>query len=359
MNGKTTTDRIKFNPQLGRMLMLQFVLPGELQVDSAYQRSIETSDSQALIRKIAMHWDWDLCQPLVVSRRSDGTLFVIDGQHRLAAARLRGDIQQLPAMVKEYASAADEAATFVQMNAQRRPLSPLQVFHAAVASGDTEACAIVAAIEAAGLRLGRTTNLEQSPPGSINNVGGLQKAWRRAGPKATAEALQVLAAAFAGERMIYAGSIFPGIVAVCQDEMLGGQSFAPARFAMLTAALGKAGQQALRKAILEAKAAAPNLNYGSAAAQAVRSLWRGAGGAAGADPAPQSAIRPSDSQRASVSVQAVTLARPAPAPARVAAPGPFNLEGGRGWCSQCEMRRTRDQAAACSSAFCKLKAVAA
>jgi hypothetical protein len=51
--------------------------------------------SQALIRQIARHWDWDLCLPLVVSRRADGSLYVIDGQHRLAAARIRGDIDHL------------------------------------------------------------------------------------------------------------------------------------------------------------------------------------------------------------------------------------------------------------------------
>lgn len=344
MSVKTTTDRIKFNPPLGRMLMLQFVLPDELQVDGAYQRSIETSDSQTLIRRIAQHWDWDLCQPLVVSRRSDGTLFVIDGQHRLAAARLRGDIQQLPAMVKEYASAADEAATFVHMNQQRRPLSPLQVFHAAVASKDSEACAIVTAIEAAGLQLVRTTNLETSPPGSITNVGGLQKAWRRSGAKVTAEALRVLAAAFAGEKLIYAGTIFPGIVAVCQDELRHGGAFTPARFAMFTAALGKAGQPGLRQAILQAKASAPNLNYGSAAAEAVRGLWRG----------PKDVNRSLAEPAGQITVRSVPVARP-PAVKIAPAPGGFTLEGGRAWCSQCEVRRTRDQAATCGSQFCKLK----
>jgi hypothetical protein len=81
---------------------------------------------------------------------------VIDGQHRLAAARIRGDIDHLPAVVGSYASTADEAASFVHLNQQRRPLGKLDLFKAAVASGDTEATEIVAALDAAGLSVAPT-----------------------------------------------------------------------------------------------------------------------------------------------------------------------------------------------------------
>ena len=55
--------------------------PSELNLDDSYQRSTENGASQALIRKIAMGWDWRMCLPLVVSKRDDGSLWVIDGQH--------------------------------------------------------------------------------------------------------------------------------------------------------------------------------------------------------------------------------------------------------------------------------------
>ena len=47
----------------------------------------------------------------VVARRSDGGLYVVDGQHRMAAAILRRDIGQLPCVISSYASAGDEAAS--------------------------------------------------------------------------------------------------------------------------------------------------------------------------------------------------------------------------------------------------------
>jgi hypothetical protein len=141
-------------PALGRMPTLQFCRPVELHIDPSYQRDA-SSEAQLLIKRIAQTWNWDLCQPLVVARRQGliEQLFVIDGQHRLAAARLRGDIDQLPCVILSYANAADEAKNFVTLNQQRRPLSKLELFKAAVASGDAQAIEIVAAMNEAGLSI--------------------------------------------------------------------------------------------------------------------------------------------------------------------------------------------------------------
>ena len=84
-----------FPPPAGQLPVLQYCMPAQLAVDAAYQRSIETQESQRLIARIARGWDWRLCQPLVVSLRADRQLYVVDGQHRLEAARLRGDIPHL------------------------------------------------------------------------------------------------------------------------------------------------------------------------------------------------------------------------------------------------------------------------
>lgn len=75
---RPATNRLKCNPPLGRMPVLMHCAPGELQVDAAYQRSTEGEGSQSLIRRLAMFWNWDLCLPLVVSRRrtdADEALF--------------------------------------------------------------------------------------------------------------------------------------------------------------------------------------------------------------------------------------------------------------------------------------------
>ncbi|WP_370179928.1 DUF6551 family protein [Alteriqipengyuania sp.] len=331
---RAATSRLKVNPPLGRMPVLQFMPPAELAIDGSYQRSIEARESQALIRRIAQHWNWDLCQPLVVSRRAGengGGLFVIDGQHRLAAARLRGDIAQLPCVVIDYASAGDEAASFVHLNQQRRPLGALDLFKAALASEDEEARAIMAALGEAGLSLAAHGNHIAWKPGQLAIIGGIQRSWRREGARVTSEALQVLGAAFAGTILQYAGTVWPGIVAVCAEQMAEDRDFPAGDFAKFTAELGAIGQQELRKRVLERSGARPELGRAGAALQVIREIrWPG---------------------RAHVAAAKVGETRPVL---------DFKPDmDGMAWCDQCDMRVRRDQAEGCKSRFCSLRRVAA
>lgn len=338
---RSATARLKVNPPLGRMPVLQFLRPNELQIDPAYQRSIESSESQALIRRIAMFWNWDLCQPLVVGRRGDGGLYVIDGQHRLEAARLRGDIDQLPGVVGDYATAADEAASFVHLNQQRRPLSAIDLFKAALASEDTEAKAIMAALEAAGLSLAAHSNYTAWKPGQVCIIGGIQRSWRRSGVPATREALKVLATAFEGQVLRYAGSIWPGIVAVCAEAMRQGQEeLSPGGFATLTAKLGAKGQEGLRKAILARAALNPDLGQSEAARKIVAELhW------------PE---RARDIAAAPVA-KATDAKRDFVFKPDGKGDGVAGIGDGMAWCDQCEMRVTEGQATGCKSRWCSLR----
>jgi hypothetical protein len=122
--------RPKCNPVIGELPVLQYCAAEQLCVDERYQRSLEANQSIRLIRRIAANWDWGLCQPLYVARRSDGKLYVVDGQHRWAAAKLRGDVWQLPCVVRSFASTEEEAAAFVALNQERTPLTALQIFRA-------------------------------------------------------------------------------------------------------------------------------------------------------------------------------------------------------------------------------------
>lgn len=274
---RPATDRLKVNPPLGVMAVLQYALPAQLKIDPDYQRSIDNGPSQSLIRKIAQHWNWALCLPLVVSRRADtGDMFVIDGQHRLAAARLRGDIQQLPCVVGEFASKADEAASFVHLNQQRRALGKLDIFKAALASGDSEACGIAAALTEAGLSIASTTNPESWKPGMLVNIGGIERVWRRIGPIRTRVSLQILARALEGEVMRYAGSIFPGLAALAAELTAKRDALIwvdGEEAQMLAEMIGDTGQIEWRKLIAEIRAEDPNLNFANASAKAVADSW--------------------------------------------------------------------------------------
>lgn len=206
-------SRMRVNAPKGLRPSLEFRPLGDLHLDDSYQRSIDIGPSQKLVRKIAVNWDWGLCQPLIVAKRDDGSLWVVDGQHRLAAARLRPDIYDLPCVVVQSTAASDEAAMFVALNQQRRPLTALDLFRASLEAGDTESEAIMSAMRSTGFSLATTTNYDSLKPGQIVNIGGVQKCYRRHGEVVLRDALTIAAAAFGGQALRYLGTIFPGIVA--------------------------------------------------------------------------------------------------------------------------------------------------
>jgi hypothetical protein len=321
---RPATSRLKVNPPVGTMPVLQYCTPDQLLIDEGYQRTLLTGPSQTLIRRIAQFWDWGLCQPLMVARRQDGELYVVDGQHRLEAARLRGDIFQLPCVVAAYASAADEAASFVALNQQRRPLSALDLFKAALAAGDTEAVAVRQAITDAGLILSNHMNTVLMKPGAVCNIGGILRCYRRNGETVARAALAVLAQSYPNQVLRYAGTMFPGIVAVVADEVR--LRSAPAEIIETIAAIVRGRTQEEWRRMFTASIGDAGGSMRDAAELVMRTAWR---------------------QR--------HFAAPAPSPRTVEA----QCFPGEVWCEQCDRRVSGTTAAACTSPFCKAKARAA
>lgn len=363
---RAATDRLKLAPALGRMPTLQFCRPIELHIDPTYQRDASSDASLVLIRRIAQHWNWDLCQPLVVARRRGliEQMFVIDGQHRLAAARMRGDIDQLPCVILAYDSPADEAASFVHLNQQRRPLSKLELFKAAVASGDSQAIVIVGAMEAAGLSVAPHSNHSNWKPGMVSNIAGIEAAWRTHGHEASKAAMFALRHAFLGQVLQYAGTLYPGIVAVCDDEIRMRGSFGSPRLDAFTQFLGEITQDVWRARVLRARSDDTSLNWGASARMVLRKAWA-------------ENCKPGAASTATLSPPSATRAKPAPV--AVAMPKPANTtrqqrpsmplrlttgnvsrnfkpdENGKAWCEQCDRRVTPMTAGACASRFCELR----
>lgn len=327
------TDRLRVNPPLGHRPSLEFRRLAELEVDPSYQRSIDASASQALIRRIAMFWDWNLCQPLAVAKREDGALMVVDGQHRLAAARLRRDIEDLPCVVTAYRSPGDEAAAFVALNQRRRPLSPIDLFKAALAAEDERARAISRILTEAGLRLAPHTNFTAWAPGMVSNISGIQTAFREKGEKVTAAALTVLAKAFAGEVLRFAGTIFPGLAGAIAQELRVEGRVDEDRMAEV---LSSKTQVGWRDAIA-LEAATSGVERPRAAKNLISRLYDG--GARRAGPMVTVPARPAE---AAIEAESDTPPQPGPR-----------------WCDQCELRVSAERAAACTSPFCKAKGAAA
>lgn len=223
-----------FDPPRGRQPSIEWVPIDEINVDPSYQRSIETKTSRGLIASIAREWDWDVFDVLKVSRRPDDRLFVVDGQHRLAAARERGDIPQLPCVLKRCAGPEEEARLFTAANHNRKAMSTLDAFRAAVAGGEEQAVAVAAAIDAAGLTVAPHSNFTAWKPGMVSNVAGIRAALRARSAAHVIRALRILLAAYPSQVLRYAGTLFPGI-----EGLIGEREVDDAR---LAAVIGSAAQ---------------------------------------------------------------------------------------------------------------------
>ena len=105
-----------------------------LNLKPVYQR-----ERKRHVMKIAEHWDDTRCGTLVVSYKPKLGLFnVVDGQHRGAAARMRG-VEFLVCDVLENLTDSQEAAFFVGQNDDSKNLSPFDTYNAnLVVSGDEE-----------------------------------------------------------------------------------------------------------------------------------------------------------------------------------------------------------------------------
>ncbi len=124
----------------------------DLRIDDSYQREQSKSNVAGLRDK----WSWLACGSLTVVKRGDGYLWVIDGGHRLAAAMPRSDIQLLPCMVFDEIGLASEAAAFVRLNTNRKAVSAVAKFRAALVAGDETALRVQEQISSLGLFVGST-----------------------------------------------------------------------------------------------------------------------------------------------------------------------------------------------------------
>lgn len=213
-DGSTKDRRPQYLPPAGSLPSIEWIHLNKLSIDSAYQRSTDNQTSRRLIAGIAARFDWRLCTPLVVSRRADDTLTIIDGQHRWMAVCRRDDIPQLPCCVFRYASIEEEARMFIVANRARKPINRLDDYYAALAAADEDALEIRDLVASAGLKIARTTAATAWRAGEIAFTSSIATAIRRCGPTITLAALTNMAEAFPNQKLAHGGAIFGGIVRI-------------------------------------------------------------------------------------------------------------------------------------------------
>ncbi len=168
-------------------------LPADsLVVDRAYQRDL-TEKSWTKIRRIGREFTWAKFGALVVAGPDRlGDYHILDGQHRWEAAKALG-LGRLPCVIVPIEDRAGEAHAFVAINRERSQVTPLHMFHAAVAAGEPDKVAIAKLLEEAGLKVARHPQ-ETKRPRRVTATAALSACYKSS-PDALARGLKILAEA--------------------------------------------------------------------------------------------------------------------------------------------------------------------
>jgi len=174
---------------------MSWINKNEMVVDRSYQRTLQSRRSKSLIDSLTANFRWMHCSPLVGCERADGKIVIIDGQHRLAAAKRIPAISLLPCYVVDELTVAQQAHAFVAHNSARVTVTPLQLFHAKAVAGDAEAVAILDACAAAGVKVLRSQGGAEKAD-ETGSLGILTSIYRKDGAQKLTEVLRILRAAY-------------------------------------------------------------------------------------------------------------------------------------------------------------------
>ena len=154
---------VKPSEDLGPRPTFAWLPVDSLVVDERYQRRI-TSDGTKAINKIVREFSWSKFQPLTVTGPDpSGDYPVIDGQHRLEAARRHPLVTEVPCWIVEAARISDQAGTFVGVNRDRIRVTRINIFWAELAMGDPTALWLKGICDRSGIQIGRVGTGRQPP----------------------------------------------------------------------------------------------------------------------------------------------------------------------------------------------------
>jgi ParB-like nuclease domain len=187
----------------------QALLPVDrLEVDEAYQRKLDQPASQRHIRNIADNFVWNKFMVVAVRPIPGDKWEIIDGQHRVAAAKLCGHAL-VPCQVLNVSTQAEAADIFVAANRDRLPVPIQAVFHAQVAAGNPEAVTVMRLCQQANVKILRFKMSQRDlPPGVTCAVGSLRWCLRKFGEKIAGEAIKTVAECFGAEKGALRGPLF-------------------------------------------------------------------------------------------------------------------------------------------------------
>jgi hypothetical protein len=185
------------------------VNPSEIQTPR-YQRNLDVRR----VEKIASEFNAAALGAITIVKRPDGTLWIIDGNHRRNAAIRVGHMEMF-AIQYEGLTLAEEAALFLELNSTKQ-VQAVDRFHASVLAGDKQSVQIAEVLAGHGW----TVSMDNRPGkiASVSALGniyqGLGIAGRKPGVDLVDEAMAIVTGAWGSNRDGGQGQIIRGIAKV-------------------------------------------------------------------------------------------------------------------------------------------------
>jgi hypothetical protein len=130
----------------------EWLFPSAINFDYSYQR--ERNEDKIL--EMARAFNWGAFGVVVVNMRPDGTLWGVDGMHRVLASLRRSDIEKIPALIVKIPP-DDEPRLFLALNTLRKAVNGLDKFRAELKSRLPSATLVNELITGSGLQVARAS----------------------------------------------------------------------------------------------------------------------------------------------------------------------------------------------------------
>jgi hypothetical protein len=196
-----------------RASAIQRIPISELQIYPAAQREYDSAQAA----RIAAKFDIEKMGYPVVSRRG-GAYYIVDGQHRIAALKMLGCLNdKVECEVYEDLSEVEEAELFLGRNERRGVRAPDKFRVGITAKRETE-LEITKIVESCGLYISTTT-----ADGSVRAVQTLRKIYKNFGGEVLRRTLMIIRDAYGSTG--FDANVLNGISLVCQrygDEFTNG-----------------------------------------------------------------------------------------------------------------------------------------
>lgn len=190
----------------------RWVLVADLQTHPSAQRPLDT----VRVTKMKTEFNPDLLGLPVINRMPDGTLYTVDGQHRVAMLRAIGwGDQQVECEVYDGLTVPQMARLFLDLQSNRVRVKTIDEFLVAVTSEDETAVGVNRIVRGAGLVVDRhqRDGAVQAVAAMVRiyNGAGLGPKAQKDGPAALGRTLTTLKDAWGDAPSSFGGAIIEGV----------------------------------------------------------------------------------------------------------------------------------------------------